>query len=216
MKKNICLFAAAALALSMFALYSFGKGPKSSDATSATSRSEGADIAVTKGTMSVERAEKLIQAWSGGSLSKLNLGSGKFLTLANGVFFRFESEKQRLLASGLVGSDAHQFTASKKPWQDLQTTAARESNTLGEGNFELVPTKLFNSDPPVLLLTKDFANGAISEEQFLIEVSWLREWATHWRKKRMVELTSGLSPQEIERRGQDHVEWAKRNRPRPW
>jgi hypothetical protein len=165
--------------------------------------------------MTPEKAKNLIEAWSRSRQQKL-AASGEFLVEAGGVFLCYDSDAKQLLASGLVGQDMLQFNSSNKPWQRLQAAAVREKATLGEGHFELVQKKLFNVDPPILLLTKAFDDGSISDEQFIIEVQWLREWATHWRKTRMVELSSGVSEQLIEQQGKAYVEAAQKKRPRPW
>lgn len=169
----------------------------------------------TQQSMSPEKAETLIQAWSQGG-GRILSDSGRFLVSVRGVFFRYDSDAKQLLASGLVGQDMVHFNSSNKPWQRLQAAAVREEATLGEGHFELVQEKLFHVDPPILLLTKAFDDGAMSDEQFIIEVGWLREWATHWRMQRMRELSSGASQQVIEQQGKDYVEAAQKKRPRPW
>lgn len=172
--------------------------------------------------MNAAEALRLTQAWAHSSKGAQDLAgmrvqpSGDFEVDIRGAHLAYRGASRQLVVSGLVGTGMVQFTAAPEPWQELQAAAAREAPTLGEGQFELVKKKVFHSEPPVLLLSKAFSDGSMSETQFLIEVRWLLEWATHWRKTRLPELNSGRSDQEIERLGRGHVEWARTRRPRPW
>lgn len=172
--------------------------------------------------MTAGDALRLTQAWAHSSRAATDLAGmvvqpgGDFEVDVRGAHLAYRSASKQLVVSGLVGTGVVQFTVAPEPWQELQAAAAREANTLGEGRFELVDRKIFHSDPPVLLLSKAFSDGKMTETQFLIEVRWLLEWATHWRKTRVPELFSARSPQEIERLGLGYVEWARKRRPRPW
>lgn len=172
--------------------------------------------------MNAGDALRLTQAWAHSSRAATELAgmtvqpSGDFEVDVRGAHLAYSSASRQLVVSGLVGTGVVQFIVAPEPWQELQAAAAREANTLGEGRFELVDRKVFHSDPPVLLLSKAFSDGKMTETQFLIEVRWLLEWATHWRKTRVPELFSARTPQEIERLGQGYVDWARKRRPRPW
>lgn len=172
--------------------------------------------------MTAGEALRLTQAWTFSSRTAADLSGmkvqpgGDYEIEVRGAHLAYQSANKLLLVSGLVGSGMVQFSVAPEPWQELQAAAAREALTLGEGTFELVKTTPFHAEPPVLLLSKAFSDGTISEQQFLIEVRWLLEWATHWRKTRLPELSSGLSAQEQERKGKAYVELARRQRPRPW
>lgn len=172
--------------------------------------------------MTAGEALRLTQAWAHSSGADADLAGmavqpgGDFEVQVRGARLAFQSGLHRLVVSGLVGQDMLQLTVSPAAWQKLQRAAALEAPTLGEGQFELLSVKTLNADPPVLLLSKAFSNGALSEQQFLIEVRWLLEWATHWRKIRLRELFSGRTPEELDKQGRTYVEMARRQRPRPW
>lgn len=77
------------------------------------------------------------------------------------------------------------LTVSPTAWQGLQRAATLKALALGEGRFELLVVMSLNADPPVLLLSKAFSDDALSEQQLMIEVGWLLEWATHCRETRL-------------------------------
>lgn len=173
--------------------------------------------------MTAAEALRLTQAWAFSSGASANLTgmkvqlTGDFEIDIRGANLVYQSKTHQLIVSGLVGQDMLQLTASTAAWQKLQTAAAREGITMGEGQFTLAEaTTKLNADPPVLMLSKPFTDGAMKEQQFLIEVRWLLEWATHWRKTRLRELFSGSSPEELARQGMAYVAWAHEKRPRPW
>lgn len=172
--------------------------------------------------MNTADALRLTQAWAYNGrgnppLTGLNIHpSGDFEVLIRGARLLYRAGEGRLIVSGLVGGDSVQLSTSPAAWKKLQAAAQREAVTMGEGVFELVTTKTMNAEPPVLLLSKSFADGEMQEMQFVVEVRWLLEWATYWRKTRLWELFSGRSEETVSLEGQAHVDWARRHRPRPW
>lgn len=171
--------------------------------------------------MTADHAIRLVNAWQGKSgmtdIAKLLITpNGDFSYQGRGAIFHYEGQTKRLIVSGLVGQRMLQFTAAREPWDELQFYAAREQVTLGEGSFELVSTALLTFTPPVLLLRKSFFDGAISNQQFILETRWLLEWATHWRTRRLPEIYSTDPAETVARKGEEHVAFALRNRLRPW
>ena len=168
--------------------------------------------------MEVNTALRLVQAWGRESgdmrfIGQLKVDSrGGFLTQASGAFFRYESDKGRLLVSGLVGYNVLIHTKYPETWQELLGAGMRERATLGEGSFELYPHQLFHLKPDVILLTKSFIDDVADPKQFAVEVRWLLSAANYWLIKRYSEVAEKQEDELIREAPGINSRWPKR----PW
>ncbi len=151
--------------------------PQSDDTAEATSSPHVMDSA---------RAVELVQWWGYdskdlGYISEMKIDpQGGFVTKGSGAYFRYDPVQHRLLVSGLVGYNMKSLASDTESWQELLRAGEREKVTLGEGELEILTQKFFDNEPDVVLLTKSFTDGSITNEQFSREVRWLLAAAYHW------------------------------------
>jgi hypothetical protein len=137
--------------------------------------------------MDTKQALVLTQHWGRSArdarfIQQLKVGSdGSFVTKGAGAFLRYDAGKRRLLVSGLVGYNMAAMASDMEFLDRLHRAGEREKVTLGEGRFEIYERHLFDMAPDVVLLTKDFVDGAVAPEQFAREVRWLLAAAHHWQ-----------------------------------
>lgn len=153
-------------------------------------------MAVTKGhSMEANNALRLVQAWGADSKDMTFIGRmvvdprGGFATKASGAFLRFDAASRKLWVSGLVVYDIKIHSKHPETWQELLRAGQREHAAIGEGSFELYKQALFEFEPDVVLLTKQFESDDIDPAQFAREVRWLLSAATYWRMKRYSDVT---------------------------
>ncbi len=168
--------------------------------------------------MTKTEALALLQGWAGNESYSQSLKvdpNGDFLGKSRGAFFRFSAEKSRLVVSGLVRYDSTIHSEHPETWARLEQAAERESATMGDGKFELYSAQLYDFAPEIVLLSKTFESGGISQDQFNEELRWLLTAATHWRTLRYNRVMQ--DPDDVvERDGRLLNERMLRERPRPW
>ncbi len=170
--------------------------------------------------MTNNEALLLLKAWAGEVRDPhyaitLKLGArGDFLAKSKGAFFRYAPESGSLIVSGLVGHGVTLHSKYPKTWERLLRAGQREWATLGDGAFELYREPLYELKPDVILLSKTFGNS-ISEMQFIVQVRWLLDAATHWRTLRYNRVMQDPESDLI-REGAIINERMQKERPRPW
>lgn len=171
--------------------------------------------------MELNTALALVQAWGRDSKDMTLIGNiavdprGGFLTKSAGAIFRYEPVKKQLLVSGLIGYNVKIHSKYPDTWDDMVRASKREWATLGEGNLELYPHKLFRFDSDVILLTKAFNDEKIKPAQFVVEVDWLLSAAHYWFMKRYNEV-SVRSEEDLILEGPAINDRMLKTRPRPW
>lgn len=168
--------------------------------------------------MSADRALILTRAWAasiGESLENMTVSpNGDFRGLFGAAEIVYSSRDKMLSAMGLVDIDATPMLEDQEFFDEMKRTGEREPSTMGEGYFYIEKTP-FNARLPQLTLRKDFTNAMLEPKRFILEVDWLMEWATYWRKIRSVQVVS-KPEEELIREAAGIEEWVKKNRPRPW
>ena len=171
--------------------------------------------------MELNTALKLVQAWGQDSKDMKFIGEltvdarGGFLTKSAGAFFRYDPPTKRLLVSGLVRYNVTIHSEFPDTWEKMVRASKRESATLGEGELELYPHKLFNFDRDVVLLTKAFTDDTIKPAQFVVETDWLLTAAHYWFMKRYNKISSAPERELITEGPQINARMLA-ERPRPW
>lgn len=143
--------------------------------------------------------------------------NGDFRGQFGGAELYYLAVDSTLYAQGLVQSDASLMAEDPEDFDEMKRAGDREPSTMGEGKFylERTPHKPHKAGTPKLALRKAFRNGAIEPRQFVVEVDWLMEWSTYWRKQRSIEVQTQPEAELIQEAPEIEA-WAKKNRPRPW
>ncbi len=168
--------------------------------------------------MTLDRAIFLTQAWgkrTGDSFDQATIApNGDFRGVFGGAEIAYIATRKTLLVEGLIIQDATVLVEDEELLDEIKRVGNREPYTRGEGYFfiELTPLDYAN---PQLTLCKDFVDGAIEPAQFVREVEWLLEWATHWRRVRYPQLIVQTEEEQI-RQAPEIEARARRLRPRPW
>ncbi len=170
--------------------------------------------------MTNNEALGLLQAWAEdvrdphyGTTLKVG-AQGDFLAKSKGAFFRYAPESGSLIVSGLVGYGVTLHSKHPTSWDRLVRAGHREWATLGDGAFELYRDPLYELKPDVVLLSKTFVQS-MSEMQFIVQVRWLLNAATHWRTLRYNRVMQDPESDLI-RDGAIINERMQKERPRPW
>lgn len=168
--------------------------------------------------MDLDRSIYLTQAWCKEVKESFNTASvsanGDFKGVFGAAEISYSSQQKKLSVYGLVNYNAGLMVKYPAFFNDLKRVGQRELYTLGEGYFYL-NKEPFNAENPQLTLRKDFTDGTISAEQFVIEVDWMMGWSTYWRKQRYLKVGEETEEQ-LAKEAPDIEAWARKNRPRPW
>ena len=168
--------------------------------------------------MTLDQAIRLTQAWAGSVNESFDQAaispSGNFRGLFGGAEIAYDAQTKTLLVEGLVIHDASVLVEDLEFLDEIRRAGEREPYTRGEGYFFIEPQPLGYTEPQ-LTLRKDFTDGSFSNRQFVREVGWLLEWATHWRMVRYPQLIDETEEERIRKAPQIEA-WARKKRPRPW
>ncbi len=138
--------------------------------------------------MEADQALKLLQAFGSSVKDPAFVGRmqvdarGGWVTRARGGTFRYDPVNKKLLFSSFLANSVGIFESNKESWDKLVRHGKRMPKVMGDGYFELVKKGPFldHKKFPLLFLTKEFKDGTIKAEQFIIEAQWLLYGGVFW------------------------------------
>jgi hypothetical protein len=138
--------------------------------------------------MEADQALKLVEAFGKSVRDNAYVGRmqvdarGGWVTRARGGTFRYDPVKKKLMFSSFIASGLVTLSQVPEYWDNLIRHGKRMPKVMGDGYFELIKTGPFldHNSFPLLMLTKDFSDGGIKPEQFIIEAQWLLYGGVFW------------------------------------
>jgi hypothetical protein len=138
--------------------------------------------------MEADQALKLVEAFGKSVKDNAYIGRmqvdarGGWVTRARGGTFRYDPVKKKLMFSSFIASGLVTLSQVPEYWDNLIRHGKRMPKVMGDGYFELILTGPFldHNSFPLLMLTKDFSDGGIKPEQFIIEAQWLLYGGVFW------------------------------------
>jgi hypothetical protein len=138
--------------------------------------------------MEADQALKLVEAFGKSVRDNAYVGRmqidarGGWVTRARGGTFRYDPLNKRLLFSSFIAHGVVGFANVPEYWNTLVRHGKRMPKVMGDGYFEIIKEGplLDHKKFPLLMLTKDFKDGSIKPEQFVIEAQWLLYGGVFW------------------------------------
>jgi hypothetical protein len=174
--------------------------------------------------MEADQALKLVEAFGKSVRDNAYVGRmqvdprGGWVTRARGGTFRYDPVKKKLMFSSFIASGLVALAEVPQYWDDLVRHGKRMPKVMGDGYFELIKAGPFldHNDFPLLMLTKDFSDGGIKPEQFIIEAQWLLYGGVFWGggPKPYGFIGVQTQPEEVLIKVAEKIQ--KERPPRPW
>jgi hypothetical protein len=174
--------------------------------------------------MEAHQALKLVEAFGKSVKDNAYVGrlqvdaQGGWITRARGGTFRYDPVNKRLMFSSFIAYGVVDFANVPEYWENLLRHGKRMPKVMGDGYFELVKKGPFldHKEFPLLLLTKDFKDGNIKSEQFIIEAQWLLYGGVFWGSGPDPYGLGGVQsqPEEILLKVAEKIQ--RERPPRPW
>ncbi len=174
--------------------------------------------------MEADQALKLLQAFGSSVKDPAFVGRmqvdarGGWVTRARGGTFRYDAVNKKLMFSSFIANGVSAFAEFPERWQKLDRHAKRMPKVMGDGYFEIIKEGPFLDHQrfPLLMLTKDFKDGTIKPEQFVMEAQWLLYGAAFWGGGPKPYGFSGVitEPEEVLIKVAEKIQ--RERPPRPW
>jgi hypothetical protein len=138
--------------------------------------------------MEADQALKLVEAFGKSVKDSAYVGRmqvdarGGWITRVRGGTFRYDPINKKLMFSSFLAHGVGMFENYKESWDKLIRHGKRMPKVMGDGYFELIKEGPFldHKKFPLLFLTKDFKDGNIKPEQFVVEAQWLLYGGVFW------------------------------------
>lgn len=138
--------------------------------------------------MEANEALKLVEAFGKSVKDNAYVGRmqvdarGGWVTRARGGTFRYDPVNKKLMFSSFIAFGMGALAEFPDLWSDLVKHGKRMPKVMGDGYFELIKEGPFldHKNFPLLMLTKDFKDGGIKPEQFIVEAQWLLYGGVFW------------------------------------
>jgi hypothetical protein len=138
--------------------------------------------------MEAHQALKLVEAFGKSVKDNAYVGRmqvdarGGWVTRARGGTFKYDAVNKKLKFSSFIASGVVAIANIPEYWDQLVRHGKRMPKVMGDGYFELIREGPFldHNRFPLLMLTKDFSDGNIKPEQFIIEAQWLLYGGAFW------------------------------------
>ncbi len=174
--------------------------------------------------MEADQALKLLQAFGSSVKDPASVGRmqvdarGGWVTRARGGTFRYDAVNKKLMFSSFIANGVTTLVLYPEAWDDLVRHAKRMPKVMGDGYFEIIKEGPFLNYKrfPLLMLTKDFKDGSIKPEQFVMEAQWLLYGAAFWGGGPSPYGFSGVQtePEEVLIKVAEKIQ--RERPPRPW
>lgn len=138
--------------------------------------------------MEADQAFKLVEAFGKSVKDNAYVGRmkvdarGGWITRARGGTFQYDTVNKKLMFSSFIANGMGLFAEYPEYWEKLIRHGKRMPKVMGDGYFTIVNQEPFldHKNFPLLMLTKDFKDGSIKPEQFIIEAQWLLYGGVFW------------------------------------
>jgi hypothetical protein len=143
---------------------------------------------------------------------------GGWVTRVRGGTFRYDPVKKTLIFSSFIASGVVAFADVPELWNNLERHGKRMPKVMGDGYFEIIREGPFlnHTSFPLLMLSKNFSDGSITHEQFVMEAQWLLYGGAFWGGGPKPYGVSGVitEPEAVLIKVAEEIQ--KERPPRPW